>query len=279
MSYTEISDQFETISSHLKKGGQVTAALGTFFKSYKKLIDTFNQQLAKLCDTLILDFPKEGNVDTLSTALHSLVAFIRKQNQSKVYFSRNLQLDVIEPLELFINHFTVTTTSLFNQGQTSCKELYKCKDRLDKFFQKYIQSSEAAEKSEKLITTEETKEKQDRALRQALYHKNIANRESDRYVIAYNKMNAFRDEFNQSMPRTMVLLQQNEESRIQFLKGTLEKYARFYKTLHTNIAESLDDMNSIISNVNSGIDIRVLVDRLKSRSNEIRKEDFVTYEK
>lgn len=79
------------------------------------------------------------------------------------------------------------------------------------------------------------------------------------------------------MPSIMESLQQNEESRIHFIKNSLEKYIRHYQKYQNSVYQNLEKLGELISNVNSAIDIRVFVDSLKSKT-LVTREQFVNYD-
>lgn len=76
----------------------------------------------------------------------------------------------------------------------------------------------------------------------------------------------------------MESLQQGEESRIHFIKSTLEKYTKHIQRYHISGSEILEEMTTVLNNVNSSIDILVFVDNNKSKNGGLIREKFISYE-
>lgn len=277
MSYTEICDNFELVALHLKKGGQVVNALHTFFKGLKKNLESFNGNLQKLSESLFAEFPKDGNTDTAAGALGSMAAYIKFHTNAQNLFAKNIQLDIVEPLELFINHFNTTHASLSSQGSVFMKDLTKSKEKTKKLRRNYLETAKQAEKSEKLIAEEDTKDKQEKALRQALYNRMLVNKASENYSKSHQEMTAAWDTYDSEMPEILEFMQQNEESRIHFLKYTFEKYAKHSKTYCQGIDESLDEVLLVLNKINSSLDVKMLVDKLKTH--KVKRKEMTSYDK
>lgn len=193
MSYTEICDKFETVSLHMQNGSESLTALCNFFKTYKKSFEIFNNHLAKLNESFHIDLPKEGSMDTLSMALVSLNSHIKKFILNNTNLYKNLQLDLIEPLEFFSQNFCATNQSQLGKALYPYRELKRTRDQLHKIRQKYFISSETAEKAtqraEYLSQTESDKEKRDKSQRDAIYYRTQTNSIFDGYIQLVQEVN------------------------------------------------------------------------------------------
>lgn len=277
MSYAEIYDKFDLVSSHMRTGSNIVTSLCYFFKNYKKAIDAYSQHLSKITENLILDLPNDGNMDTLSTALNSLTNHFKKIIIQQNNFSKNIQLELVEPLELFVNQFNTTNSSLSIKGSQSHNQLLKTRDKMEKLKEKHIKSSIAAEKAEKISLSEENKEKQEKAFKQANYYYNIANKATQSYERSVSEVNNCLDEYEIIMPSLMESLQQSEESRIYFVKSTLDKYSKQALKHENSIIDTVEELTAVVSNVNSEVDIRVFVEgNLGKISN--KREEYLSYE-
>mmetsp|Transcript_11331 Transcript_11331/g.11406 ORF Transcript_11331/g.11406 Transcript_11331/m.11406 type:complete len:417 (-) Transcript_11331:866-2116(-) len=80
------------------------------------------------------------------------------------------------------------------------------------------------------------------------------------------------------MPGLLETLQQSEESRIHFLKYSLEKYTKHFQKYETQGAGTLEELATVVDNVNSSIDVIIFVDINKSSEAENKRMRFVSYE-
>lgn len=277
MSYTDISDKFEVLVSHLKKGSAQVYTLCNFFKQYKKTFDVFSNSLTKLDDTFSIDTPNEGSLDTLSTALISVNSHLRKLSQNNISISKQIQLDIIEPLELFAEHHEITKGELVSRGTNINRGLRHSRSKLNKYRQKYYKTSMAAEKAELLKQPDQLRDSQTKFLHKSFYAVQ-ANKLQEKYEESIMEVNAKLEQFDSIMPGILEALQQNEESRIHFMKYSLEKYVKHFQTYQINNAENCGDINNILDNVNSTIDVIIFVDINKSKDPYLKPEIFTSYE-
>jgi len=80
------------------------------------------------------------------------------------------------------------------------------------------------------------------------------------------------------MPQIMESLQQSDESKIHFIKSSLERYVKHYQKHQNFCIDIIEEVNSIVGNINSNIDIMVFVDSNKSKDVGTNREEFVSYE-
>jgi hypothetical protein len=149
---------------------------------------------------------------------------------------------------------------------------------MQKLRKKYFQASEIADKAEQVSQSEEGREKLERAYKQAINYRGLASKASHQYMASFDEVNSCWGEYDSTMPGVMEHFQQNEESRIHFLKYSLEKYVRHQQRLTSGMDTLVSEYNFILSNINSSIDIRVFVDSHKSKSLGVVREQFMTYE-
>ena len=271
MSYTEICDKFEGVIRHLRKGGYIMTNICTFFKHLKKTQDQSISNTQKIGENFIEDLQSGMTLDTLSSALSSLSANQKQLLSIGQNFSQSLQMDIVEPLELFVEHYTGTNSALSQKGIQAYKQLHKARERMEKLKSKYYQASAAAERAE------ESKDKE-KSFRQAQNLRANANRACELYMDSVRQVNQKWDEYDCLMPGIMESLQQSEESRIHFLKYSLEKYVKHYKRLLEESMNTLEELSVVLGNINSNIDVRVFVDACKSKNCGVVRENFVSYE-
>ena len=118
MSYSEICDKFQPVTSHLRQGEKWISSVCNLFKSYKKSLELGNAQFQKALETFKLELPKEQNVDTLSTAMNSLIDYCKEIIHHKNIYAKNIGIEIVEPLELFLSQYVISCNELSNNGQT-----------------------------------------------------------------------------------------------------------------------------------------------------------------
>jgi ecotropic viral integration site 5 protein len=277
MSYIEICEKFEEVTDYLNNSNEETALLSKFFVSYKKILENFSNQLQKLGESLKINFQSENNLNTLTMSILSLKEHILKISEHQLQLVKTLQLDIIEPLDLFSGHFLSTTLDLKTKGSYHYKELKTSQTRMNKCKQEYYKTSSELEKATRLAATEENKDKHEQAQRLAIHYMSLQEHHLDNYIQGILDVNKHWDKYDNTMPPIMEGLQQNEESRIHFIKTSLEKYIRHFQKYQINLNTNIEKLGDIVMNVNSAIDIRVFVDLHKSKS-FVSREQFVNYE-
>lgn len=277
MSFAELFDKFDVVAQHLKEGLRAISVLSTFLKAYKRQLESFASSLHKHGITLQGNLPKESGVDTLNTALTALPLSVQKVSAQYDAYSQSLQMEVVEPLDLFYDHFTTTNQVLISTGSQAFSLLVKTREALSKAKEKYHECNQQKDKAEKMMVMADD-EKLDKARKQFQSFSAAAKAASERYLQAVTDYNSALAEYERKYPKVMEGLQQSEESRIHFLKYTLEKFMRLQQRLNQVSGDLFGDMGAIIGNINSPIDIRVFVDGNKSTIPSFQRATFVPYQ-
>ena len=116
MSFAELFDKFDLVTHHFKEGLKAITVLSAFFKGHKRLLDATSLGVDRNSSAFQLDFQLQSGVDTLSTALAALPQSLSRLTEHYNNYSQSLQLEVIEPLDLFQDHFTSSNSSLLSSG-------------------------------------------------------------------------------------------------------------------------------------------------------------------
>ena len=182
MSYTEICEMFEDVVSHLTLTNEDTISLSKFFSSYKRLVEAFSASLLKLSESFKITYQPEGSFNTLTMSLYALKEHIQRLSEQNILFTRSLQLDIIEPLDLFTDHFVSTTSDLKNKGLYHYRELKTSQERMNKYKQEYYKSSAEVEKASRASMTEDSKEKQEHAQRLGIHYMTLQEQHLDSYI-------------------------------------------------------------------------------------------------
>lgn len=279
MSFSEICDKFEPVVFQLRKGEKSVSALCNLFKSYRKAIEICNTQFQKAVDIFRLELPKESNLDTLSTALNSMTDYCTKIIQHQGSYVKNLSIEVIEPLDLFLSQFITSCNELANKGHHLLRDTSKLREKNQKTKEKYYQTCEQLEKAERAEKScfEENKEKFEKLQKSTALQRLQVAKCLDMYNANYRELEQSCDRYDANMPGIMESLQKSNESRIHFIKYSLEKHTKSHLKCLQGSKETIEDFAAIISNINSNIDIRVFVDINKSKFRPLR-EEFIMFD-
>ncbi|OMJ79776.1 hypothetical protein SteCoe_20125 [Stentor coeruleus] len=272
MSYSDLSDRYSIVTQHMKKGSSAVGNITQFFKNYKKTIENYSVSIQKLCEGLNLEIQDDSS--TLEIAMNGLYQSLKKSLYEHVTFSKNMQLEIIEPLELFLDHYNDTINPHILNGENISKHLSKAKEQMVKNRHKYYKLSGAAEKNEKNLGSAD-----DKGHKTLLHMRSIANKSSEDYMKSIETVNKFIEEFDKTIPELMTSLQQNEESRIHFIKSIVEKFIKSLCKSKLTEKDNFDQVLGLLNNVNSEIDIKVFVDRYKGKYKGGVKEEYVSYQK
>ena len=268
----EICLKFEEVITYLSTSAEETSNLSKFFTSYKKILENFSSSLQRLSDTIKVNTNPESNFNSLSLALLTLKDYVKFTADSNLALVKNIQLDVIEPLDLFTDHFFAMFTGLKYKGLEVYRTVNYAQEKLVKQKKEYYKV--AAEREKVSAGNEGDKQEASRS-----YLKLQQNQENclNKYIEGIMEVNKLWDEYDRAMPQIMEDLQQNEESRIHFIKNSLEKYIKYHQRYENHHSVNTEKLGEIISNINSLLDIRVFVDLHKSKD-QVYRESFVTYE-
>jgi hypothetical protein len=272
MSLVEICLKFEEVISYLSSSTEETSNLSKFFTSYRKIVENFSGNLQRLSETIKINTNPESNFNTLSLALLTLKEHLKKVAENNLQLVKNLQLDVIEPLDLFTEHFISMFSELKSKGLEVFKTVNSAQGRLQKQRKDYYKIAAESEKNTRAGTFEE--KDSSKALQRLQQAQEVS---LNRYIEGLMDVNSLWDDYDRKMPQIMEDLQQNEESRIHFIKNSLEKYIKYYQKCENLHLNNIEKLGEIISNINSLLDIRVFVDLHKSKD-QVFRETFVNYE-
>ncbi|CAG9314965.1 unnamed protein product [Blepharisma stoltei] len=278
MSYTEICDKFETAAVHVRSGTAIGSHLCTFFKSYKKSLDLFSQQILKHVENLSTELPKDAQNSTLIPALGAFAAHFKRILNQQTSLSRSIQLEIIDPLDAFILQLNTSNSQCVSKGAPTYRQLLKAKQKMEKLKNKHFISGEKAETAEAMISIDATPERQLKMQKQANYYRLLANRASETYEKSVHDANLCWNKYDSIIPGIMVSLQQNEESRIHFIKYTLEKYSKHHSSFQSILKSIFTEFDIQLANINSEIDVTSFVEANKSKRYKNR-EEFISYER
>lgn len=269
MSYVDMPHNFPQILEHLKFGSSELVSLSQFFQVVKNAYANFALELNKASDNFQLQKPES----TLTQAMRSLKMYFKQLVSHQLSFINSMQTDIIEPLDLFLEHFQANNSELRERGEDLSKDLKSVQKELIKFKNEYYDQSYYLEKLDRTSVTPSNLNELNTKKKKA---KSVIKVSHENYNKCCEDLKMYFDTYETGMPAIMESLQQNEESRIYFIKSSAEKYVRFFqKSLDASIS-SLNDFSTSLNLVDSKFDIKNFVGGLENPM--IIKEEFVDYD-
>lgn len=268
MSYTDMPHNFYDVLDHMNASVVELGSVSLFFKGVKSAYEGFSGELNKVSDEFKLLKPESS----LTKTMHSLKRFFKQIVSNQLSFLASIQSDVIEPLDLFLEHFQANNSELKNQGENLSRPMRAAQKALVHFKDSYYTSSESQEKLERTVLNESNKLQ---ISAQRKFYSNLVSSSHENYLKSLEEVSIFTEIYESEMPLIMESIQQNEESRIHFIKSSAEKYVRFYQKMLDSNATILTEFSNSLLFVNSTFDIKNFVGRLEIPL--VVKEDFVDY--
>jgi hypothetical protein len=269
MSYRDVPHNFSAILDHLKQGSKELASLFQFFKGVKSAFEAFSSELNRLSDAFHVQNPESS----LTKSLLSLKKFFKHFVTLQLAFTSSLNTDLIEPLELFNDHFTINNQEITTRSDDILKPLKSAQMELRKIKKNYYHQSESLEKLSRSVINANNH-------LQIVTQKSNLERSvqilSENYKKCVDDVKIFTDIYESEMPKILDSLQQNEESRIHFIKSSSEKFVRFFQKMVEGSSEYLFEFNDSVTFVNSVFDIKNFVGRLENPM--VITEEFVDYQ-
>lgn len=279
MSFIDIGDKFDLVAQHFSHGIRTIHCLSAYFQILKKGYEGLTSALERAGLQLARDLPENANMDTLTTALNAMTVHQKRIVEQHLAFTQGMQLEIVEPLEMFLEHFTSTNDTCINNGNFAFSQLTKARSMMTRCKESYYEACAACERVEQLVDLADSRDVLERAQRNLIQARTVAKSASERYMNAVDTVNKEWDDYDKLVPGVMESLQQGDESRIHFLKYTLEKFFRLVQKMNHADCKVYTDLNSIVTNISSSIDIRVFVDGLRNKSGSgTQRERFAGYE-
>lgn len=277
MSYTQIPGKFEEIVAEHETKKEEIQALTKFFSAYKKIIENFSAQLTKLNANHRIVGRTEDSQNSLSKGLFGLLELIRSLSESNMILAKNIQIDVIEPLELFFENFNAVHLHIKEQGIAVTRPLKLGQNKILKLRADYYMASGEAEKAARLAVTEDLNNKGEISDRNEIKLLNKSEMHLAKYLEGLTEVNRSWEEFERKIPSVMENLQQNEESRIHFTKNTLDKFVRYHQKGENQKSNSYKSLLETVSEINPSLDIKLFVSQFHSTGLK-KPDEFVNYD-
>jgi hypothetical protein len=277
MSYLDLQNCFEDVAAYTDAGSQALTVLKAAFGQLKTGAEQFAGTAMRVHSTLKGGLPNTMTISTLSTSLGCFTQSFSDMAQQYTNFASMLQGNVIEPMDLFHEHLRTSNSQKISEGLKLIATLQRGKESLRRVQHKYYRCSSESEEAKAHFERLPFRDREMQVQRSAQLRLK-ATKAQKQYTATFNIVRDLWGEFDRDIPSLLTTLQENEESRIRFLKTTLEKLASQHLRVMESLSTSLRDLTSIIGNVSSNIDIRVLVNSLDGKHVSVDRDQFIPYE-
>ena len=276
MSYSDLYSIFEEVVASQGNKKDEILHLSKLFSHYKKSIDHFTSSLSKAQSAYKPDRSQHPSSSTLEKSILALLSHIQTLSDSLSSLSRSMQIDIIEPLDLFNENYSSMLNELKKEGLKVSRDYKISYDRTLRERAEYYHFSSEAEKAARLGITENSKEKQETAER--IEQKWISKSEDklNQYIENMLKTNEILEDYEKIIPPVMMNIQQVEESRVQFLKNSLDKFLRYFRRFESGYQASFENLEKSVAEISPGEDIKVFVN-CHVADKVLKKEEFMSY--
>jgi hypothetical protein len=174
---------------------------------------------------------------------------------------------------LFFDHFTGTNIEIKIRNENESKPFLAAKSELSKARAVYYQHSEALEKIKR---TSLTSSNNINTISQQKHYETSEKIAQENYKKCIDEVNYIAGIYQSQMPDILESLQQNEESRIHFIKNSAERFIRHYQRLIEANNNCLVEFSDSVNFINSNFDIKNYTGRLSKPIHV--QENFIDYE-
>lgn len=277
MSFASLKDCFSDVAAYTDDGTHTLSVLKSAFTQLKSGVEHFASATYKAHSILKEGLPQSKFLSTHSTALTFLTHSFRDMAQQYTNLASAMQGTVIEPITLFQEHLISSNSREKQRGLLMIEDLQLAKESLRRTRTRYYEYKADADEAESRFSQIPSKER-DHQIQRIAKLKLKAQKAHSQYTATFNTVESMWAEYYQQMPSSLQVMQENEESRIHFLKTTLEKLTLQHSRVVDSLASSLKDMTALISNINGNIDLRVLVNSLEGEHVPEERDKLVPYE-
>jgi hypothetical protein len=148
---------------------------------------------------------------------------------------------------------------------------------LEKARSRYFQKAAIAERAEQIVSLEDEGDRYEKALNNCAKAKNLSNEALEKYLQGFDEETRNWGNYCNVLPKHLIILQQSQESRIQFTKFILSKYIKITNKVMDKSKENRVDLGTTVANVCPKKDIEFIVSSYR-QENRIADERFVVYD-
>ena len=258
-----------------------------FCKSYNKVLHQFSQGLQKSSEQWEKEMmPNSRNFDTSSIAITNVKQGLEDFANIVSEKTSIILQDLVEPIEQYQKHYIQNSNESISSAKTFWYALDEERKKIIHTKDKYYRLMNDVEQSEisiELALLEHEKgnlslDQVQRITNQTLNVKYKAEIASQDYKKGVDQMNSYLSQFETEYRPILQRLQQGEESRINFMKYSFEKFLKHQGSMGKQIHEKALDIQSQVSMINSDTDLKIFIDENKSYVEFQSKVEFQPYE-
>ncbi|CDW76802.1 tbc domain-containing protein [Stylonychia lemnae] len=282
----DLWDSLNSISLNFRRGNQFLNGFSNFCKSYNKTLQTFSYGLQKCSEQFEKDMLQNKIFDTTSIAITNIKQGIEEISHKVSQKVTIIYNDLIEPLEVYQKNYVQTSTELISQAKTYWHTLEDEKKKLSLIKERYCKLMSDVEQSEiqievallqheKGVITLEQVQKITNSTLNVKYKAELASQEYKKEVEYVNlQLSKFGVEYKPMLSK----LQQGEESRINFLKYSFEKFLKHQSLLGKIVLDKSTEIQSSVQMINSETDLKIFIDENKTYQQFESRVDFQVFE-
>ncbi|CAG9318522.1 unnamed protein product [Blepharisma stoltei] len=219
--------------------------LSKFFSAYTEITEDAAIKISKLTEEIKLS----DNTSSLQSFFSDFSESLRLEASHQYNFAKTLKSLLIEPIEGFRENFANSYVHFINEGHSNAHSLSKAKKQLELNKNAYFKASVQAEKAQRVLELEDEFDRVTLASLNAEEMKNQAHKASEIYFSSMAEEKRHWGEYEALRKKICCALRDNEETRVQFIKKTIEKYLKskssFYQSLQADTAELTETINEV----------------------------------
>jgi len=277
MSFVDLQDCFKDAAAYSDEGTHILSVLKTAFTQFKCGVDQFATSALKAHTLLKEGLPERNFLSTHSAALIALTQSFRDIAQQYANFASMMQGNVIEPIDLFYEHLINSNYQEKQEGLELLEDLQRAKESLRRVKHKYYECRSDADDADNRFNKVATKDREHQIQKiSSLKLKSV--KAHQKYYSTFKAVESLWAAYYERIPNCLQIMQENEESRIHFIKTTLEKLTTQHLRVTESVSTSLKDMSALVGNINGKIDLKVVVNCLEAEHIPEQRDRFTPYE-
>jgi Rab-GTPase-TBC domain len=237
----------------LKEGLDEIDYLITIFKNFEKISLVFLNTLTKLEENF--EAKIHPRATTLANSFQTLKSHIKNWIKQLAQFIDHLKLEIFEPLSIFSENLNNEIDQISLNMQKISSPLLESHKALKNYETTYYKNSEKCESLQRGTIADYSKEEIDS---QRVLFDDIVNHNIQDCLMAGEEFNMQVEIFEKEANNIIENIRYSEETRIYFIKTTIEKYVFYTKIFSDSLVLSVQDLSQSLSVVNSKYDSQAL---------------------
>jgi len=236
--------KFDIVSKHVNQKTKNLRVILDYFKTTSKELAKFSKKLNKVLTPMKQALTQEKNPpDSLNYVLSTIINHNEKYLKLMLSISEQYKTELIEPFELFISHYEKTNKESLKECNRVTDNLSELRDKLRNIKSRYEKWSQSPVIEEEAI----------RQRSQSL------NDEKEAFSQQAITLNSYITEMEPTCKKQLVLIQQNEESRIEFIRKHFSNFFGITDSLGIELLEVGNEVKKALTLVNPIGDLQLFI--------------------